>query len=84
MRETQRGTVSSNSRFQTILVQQYSANLSGRPLAVRPTLVLRRLRAARHPAGTPGGPSGGLGSRTRERGSAPEGCRHSTQLFDPQ
>ena len=28
MRETQRGTVSSNSRFQTILFQQYSANLS--------------------------------------------------------
>ena len=28
MREQQRGTVSSKSRFQTVLVQQYSANLS--------------------------------------------------------
>ena len=28
MRETQRGTVSSNSRFQTVLFQRYSANLS--------------------------------------------------------
>ena len=28
MRKTQGGTVSSNSRFQTVLVQQYSANLS--------------------------------------------------------
>ena len=28
MRETQRGTVSSNSRFRTVLFQQYSANLS--------------------------------------------------------
>ena len=28
MRETQRGTVSSNSRFQAVLFQQYSANLS--------------------------------------------------------
>ena len=30
MREKQRGTVSSNSRFQMVLVQQYSANLSNR------------------------------------------------------
>ena len=28
MRETQRGTVSSNSRFRTVLIQQYSADLS--------------------------------------------------------
>ena len=28
MREQQRGTVSSNSRFQTALIQQYSADLS--------------------------------------------------------
>ena len=31
MRETQRGTVSSNSRFQAVLFQQYSANLSFLP-----------------------------------------------------
>ena len=30
MRETQKGTVSSNSRFKTVLVQQYSANLSSK------------------------------------------------------
>ena len=30
MRETQRGTVSSNSRFRTVLFRQHSANLSAR------------------------------------------------------
>ena len=46
MCETQRDTVSSNSRFQTVLFQQYSANISIGMVHCDDTTVTGRARAA--------------------------------------
>ena len=73
MRDKQRGTVSSNSRFQTVLFQQCSANLS---LASRPLVLPRACAAGRRRRRGPQGVrvgdlGGGMGSGCEKEGVDP-------------